>query len=411
MNESYPDVLTGIRVVEMAQFVFVPVAATLLADWGADVVKIEHPVRGDAYRGLVSQGIGATADGVNLSMELANRGKRSVAIDVQGATGHALLLRLLEGADVFVTNFLPRTLAKLGLDVDDVRRVNPGIVYARGHGFGTRGPDAGKPAYDSTAFWARGGVAMTQTPPDLTEPLPQRGALGDRYGAVHLAYGIAAALLRRERTGEPSVVDVSLLSTAIWMMGSDVLAAIGGQRPTPPPSGHAAGRAVPNPLANSYRCADGRSLMVCCLQPDRYWRELVTVLGCPDSAEDPRFADAATRGQHAGECVELLAELFGRHDLAHWRAAFDTTDIPWAPFQYLDEVLADPQIEANGYLANVETDGGPSYRMPTGAVQFDEQPPALRRAPEHGEHTEAVLLDLGLDWSHIADLKAEGVIP
>ena len=220
------DMFAGVRVVEVAQFVFVPVTGALLADWGADVVKIEHPVTGDGYRGLATQGIGASSGTVNVSWEMANRGKRSVALDLKSAAGREILLALVANADVFLTNSLPSSLDRLGLGVDELRAVNPSLVYARGHGYGARGPEADKPAYDATAFWARGGLGDTLTPIGLEQPIGQRGALGDRNGAVQLAFGIAAALFRKERTGEGSVVDVSLLSTAMWMLASDVMSAL-----------------------------------------------------------------------------------------------------------------------------------------------------------------------------------------
>src|ERR1700759_5231272 len=216
--------------VELAQWVLVPGAGALLADWGADVVRIER-LEGDPYRGLATQGIGTDRGGVNLSMALANRGKRSIALDLQHAEGRAALHKLLESADGFLPSLLPGALGRLGLDSDALRERYPKLIYARGHGFGIRGPDANQPGYDSSAFWARGGLAHILTPPDRDYPISQRGALGDRSGATALAFGIAAALLKRSRTGAGSVVDVSLLGTAMWTLSSDVLAALGGDEP------------------------------------------------------------------------------------------------------------------------------------------------------------------------------------
>lgn len=402
-------IFDGVRVVELAQFVFVPVTGALLADWGADVIKIEHPVTGDGYRGLVTQGIGASAGSVNLSMELANRGKRSVALDVKAPEGRTVLLRLVEQADVFLTNMLPTSLDRLGLGVADLRAVNPRLVYARGHGYGVRGPDAGKPAYDATAFWARGGLGDTLTPQGLAEPIGQRGALGDRNGAVQLAFGIAAALFRRERTGEGTVVDVSLLATAMWMLASDVLAALQGTyRPTRLAE---PGERVlpPNPLTANYRCADGRFLALCFLQPDRYWPDLCRAIGRPELATDPRFADIRARAEHAAECVEILEEAFARRTLAEWREALADEQFPWEPMQSVTELVEDRQVIANGYLGSVD-DGEVHFALPTGAVQFDEQPASLRRAPAHGQHTDEVLLELGYGWDQIVDLKLAEVV-
>jgi crotonobetainyl-CoA:carnitine CoA-transferase CaiB-like acyl-CoA transferase len=403
------DMFGGVRVVELAQWVFVPVAGALLADWGADVLKIEHPEGGDGYRGLMSQGIGPSGGGVNLAMEMANRGKRSVAIDLKTADGRAALLRIVADADVFLTNFLPGALDRLGLGVDDLRAVNPRLIYARGHGYGVRGPDADSPAYDATAFWARGGLGETLSPQGLPEPIPQRGAVGDRNAAVQLAFGISAALFRRERTGEGSVIDVSLLATAMWMLTSDVLSATQGSfRPTPAMDGDRV--LPPNPLTANYQCADGRWLALCCLQPDRYWRDLCEVIDRPDLAADPRFADITVRTEHRDACIEALTETFARHTLAEWKDRLVGSRIPWAPFQRVDDLLEDRQVVANGYVATVERDGLEPYRLPTGAVQFDETPAAVRAAPELGAHTDDVLLAAGYSWDEIIDLKTKGSV-
>ena len=224
------DAFDGVRVVELAQWVFVPVAGALLADWGADVVRIERP-EGDPYRGLASQGIGTDSGGVNLSIALANRGKRSVALDLRRDAGRTVLEQLLGTADVFLTNFRPGALQRLDLDAETLTQRYPSLVYARGHGYGVRGPDADRPGYDSSAFWARGGLAHVLTPPGMEQPIGQRGAMGDRNGAMALAFGIAAALLKRTHSGRGSIVDVSLLGTAMWTLSSDVLSALQGQRP------------------------------------------------------------------------------------------------------------------------------------------------------------------------------------
>ena len=271
----------GVRVVELAQWVFVPVAGALLADWGAEVVHVE-PKEGDPYRGLASQGIGTERGGVNLSLALANRGKRSLALDIRHERGLSVLHRLLESADVFLTNLRPRALQRAGLASDELARRYPALVYARGHGYGVKGPDADNAGYDATAFWARGGMAHMLTPPERDYPLGQRGAMGDRNGALALAFGIAAALLKRARTGTGSVVDVSLLSTAMWTLSSDLLAALGGDEPRP-----SSGRGpMINPLVGVYRTKDDRHIQLVFLQPDRYWPDFCRVIGRADLLDD-----------------------------------------------------------------------------------------------------------------------------
>lgn len=396
----------GVRVVELAQWVFVPVAGALLADWGADVIRIER-LDGDPYRGLASQGIGTDSGGVNLSMALANRGKRSVALDLRKPAGLDALHDLLATADVLLTSLRPGALDRLGLGAEAVRERYPTLVYARGNGFGVNGPDADQPGYDSSAFWARGGVGHILTPDDRDYPISQRGAMGDRNGAMALAFGISSALLKRTRTGEGSVVDVSLLATAMWMLSSDLLAALNGGV-VHRPSGRTA---LMSPLTATYRTKDGRHVQLMLLQGDRYWPDFCRTVDRPDLADDERFADMAARRTNAPACVAELDAIFAEHTLDEWKAILAKLDAPWAPIQSVEELVDDPQVLANGYVGDVDTGDGTSYRLPTVPVQFDGCPPELRRAPEHGEHTEAVLAELGYDWDRIGELATDGVIP
>ncbi len=397
----------GIRVVELAQWVFVPVAGALLADWGADVVRIDR-LEGDPYRGLATQGIGTDGGGgVNLSVALANRGKRSVALNLQTEEGQRVLHQLLENADVFLTSFRPDALSRLGLDAETLCARYPSIVYARGNGYGVRGPDAGMAGYDASAFWARGGVAHVLTPADREYPIGPRGALGDRNGGMALAFGIATALLKRARTGKGSVVDVSLLATAMWTLSSDILSAMQGAKPRA-----AAGRGpVFNPLVNTYRTSDGRHIQLVFLQSDRYWAPLCELVDRTDLRDDPRFVDHQARDAHRDECAAALDEVFASRTFEEWKELLRKLDAPWAPVQAVEELLTDPQVLANDYIGEVVVEGKPTYRLPAVPVQFDERPPDLRGAPEHGEHTEAILLELGYDWEDISRLQDASVIP
>ena len=303
------DAFEGVRVVELAQWVFVPVAGALLADWGADVVRVER-IEGDPYRALATQGIGTDSGGVNLSVALANRGKRSIALDLQTDRGLAVLHELLESADVLLTSLRPGALSRLGLDADTVRERYPSLIYARGNGFGVRGPDANAAGYDASAFFARGGLAHVLTPPERDYPIAQRGAMGDRNGAMALAFGISAALLKRGRTGKGSVVDVSLLATAMWTLSSDLLAALNGAPVTRVP-----GRGPqPNPVVGAYRTKDGRHIQLVFLESDRYWPDFCRAIGRDDLVDDPRFVDLAARREHSDACVaELDAEFAAPH--------------------------------------------------------------------------------------------------
>jgi len=397
----------GVRVVELAQWVFVPVAGALLADWGADVVRIERP-EGDPYRGLMTQGIGTDSGGVNLSIALANRGKRSIALDLRTEGGREILEKLIATADVFLTNFRPGALQRLGLDAETLTERHPSLIYARGHGFGVRGPDADNPGYDASAFWARGGLAHVLTPPELDRPIGQRGAMGYRNGAMALAFGMSAALLERTRTGKGSVVDVSLLATAMWTLSSDVLAALQGAQPR---SMSMSSSGYVNPLVGVYSTKDARHISLVFLEADRYWPDFCRLIGRDDLIDDPRFVDLAARQEHAEECVALITDEFASRTFAEWKALLSTIDAPWAPVQAVEELLDDPQVIANDYIGDVDAEGGPSYRLPSVPGQFDGAGPALRRAPEHGEHTEMVLQELGYSWDDIGALQAGGVIP
>ncbi|PXW32774.1 UNVERIFIED_CONTAM: crotonobetainyl-CoA:carnitine CoA-transferase CaiB-like acyl-CoA transferase [Williamsia faeni] len=395
------NVFDGVKVVELAQWVFVPVAGALLSDWGADVIKVESPTAGDPYRGLVEQGVTTGTERVNYSIELANRGKRSIGLDLKNPEGREIFYKMIAEADVFLTNFRSSALDRLGLSVDELRKRNPQLIYARGHGFGVRGPDKDIPAYDNTAFWSRGGMAHVLTPEGLDYPLSPRGAFGDRQAAMNLAFGVSGALFRRERTGEPSVVDVSLLASAMWTLGSDMLGALQGQEPR----ARSSRGQGPNPLGNVFRTQDGRHITLALLQPDRYWAELCDVLGQPELFGDSRFATITTRAENRVDCLKTLDEIFASRTYSDWVVRFEKSDMPWAPVQSVEEVLVDPQVVANGYLSTVESDNGAELTFPNGPVQFDEGPPDLRRAPEHGANTEEILLELGFDWGNIVELK------
>jgi crotonobetainyl-CoA:carnitine CoA-transferase CaiB-like acyl-CoA transferase len=401
------DVLAGIRVVEVASWTFVPISGAVLSEWGADVIKVEHPSSGDPQRGLVSSGLIPGGGGVNFMFEIPNRGKRSVGLDLSTDGGRELLYRLVETADVFVTNYLPDVRRRLRIDVDDLRARNPNVVYVRGTGQGTRGPDAGKGGFDGASFWGRAGLAMAFKDPAADWPVDQRPAFGDVMGGLTIAGGIAAALLRRERTGTPSVVDVSLLNLGLWSLGPEVTSAKLYEDVEIPTFDR---DTLPNPLVGTYPTKDGRFVILVLLQADRYWPDLCQHLDRPDLLDDPRFKDGAARYEHRRECIEVLRGVFRTRTYDEWRERLQTLEGVWAPLQTPLEVHDDPQAVANGYLEPITTSTGAEFRLPANPVQFDETPPEVRGAPEHGEHTDEVLLELGLTYDEIIEHKVTGAV-
>ncbi|HVV29885.1 MAG TPA: CoA transferase [Mycobacteriales bacterium] len=399
------DVLRGVKVLEVAQWWFTPSAGAILREWGAEVIKVEHPVHGDPQRGLVTSGMMPNALDINYMVEQSNRGKRSIGLDIGKPQGREILDRMIDWADVFLTNFLPDSRAKYRIDVEDVRARNARIIYARGHGAGHRGPEREKGGFDAASFWARGGVAYHLTADGAPAPVQQRPAFGDGTAALSLAGAVSAALFGRERHGEPSVIDVSLLGTALWVMSPDVVAAGVIDGGLPPMTREA----IANPIANCYRTGDGRWLWFAMLQSDRYWPELCERLERPDLITDERFSSASARAANLAACMAELEQTFARQPLAHWQQQLADVEGVWSTVQSAAELHTDPQVLANGYLPEVDY-GSKAHRLVANPAQFDEQPPELTPAPEMGQHTEEILLEFGSDWEQIAALKEAGVV-
>ena len=343
-------------------------------------------------------------------MEHANRGKKSLGLDLTDPAGRDLLYRLAAISDVFLTNKMAGVRKKLQIEVDDIRAHNPNIVYVRGTGYGNRGPDADAGGYDSLGFWARSGVAHSVTPSDLPQPLNQPGpAFGDSIGAMTIAGGISAALLHRERTGEAQVVDVSLLSTAMWALGGTIAVSQDiGMAWQAPPSGEPA--APFNPLIGYFGTADGRFIMFSMLQGFHYWPEVCERLGRTDLVDDPRFDTAEHLMENAAAGAEIVRAEIKQYTLDEIKARLTGMRGQWAIVQDTIEIGDDPQVVANGYLQELEWDGY-KYKLVATPVQFGEEVSVPGKSPEFNEHGDEILTEqLGLDWDTVIDLKVKGVV-
>lgn len=398
--------LEGIKIVEVAMWAFVPVTGGILSDMGADVIKVEPP-SGDPIRGLR---IGGTDVGraIDFSWESYNRGKRSITLDLKMDAGRAVLMKLLEDADVLITNLLPRARRAMGIDEETIRARFPRLIYATGSGVGQNGPEKEKGGFDAITFWARGGIASAMTDADAEHPVNAPGpAFGDALSGSMLAGGVCAAVAKRALTGEASSVDVSLLGAAMWGMQRFIAHATdAGIERFPRPKG---GRPR-NVLVNSYRTSDGRFVALCMLQADKYWARFCEVAGRPDLATEPRYADERARTENLDACVADLKALFASKPLAEWRAILGGQEGQWDVVQHVGEMKDDVQVQANSYVQQVDYGDGTTIPLVSVPMQFDGQALAARRSPELGADSDAILASLGYDEDAIIDLKVQGVV-
>jgi crotonobetainyl-CoA:carnitine CoA-transferase CaiB-like acyl-CoA transferase len=398
--------LAGFRVLDVSTHGVVPIAGSILADWGADVIKVEDAVRGDVMRGGTVWGVPSPPGGSGHLYHAFNRGKRAAAIDLKHPRGHEALLRLAARSDVFLTSFLSGVRKRLRIDVDDIRARKPDIIYARNTGRGTRGPFAELGGFDATSFWSRAGLADATSAPE--QPIPTAmpsPAFGDSQTGFALASGVVAALLHRERTGNALVVDTALLNTGMWTMQAAIVAAtLMGTPDMRRPS-----RGSNAPLVNSYRTRDGRFVHLC-MDQQHYWPSFCDAVGRPEWKSDPQLASHEAREQNADHCVKLVEELFAQRSLAEWQDVLAGQRGPFDPVQKVGELARDPQVVANGFMAEVQDELGRTLSLVAPPVQFDGEPYRTRRGPRHGEHTDEVLAEVGYEMDEILQLKIDGAI-
>jgi crotonobetainyl-CoA:carnitine CoA-transferase CaiB-like acyl-CoA transferase len=397
------DALEGVRVLEVAGWMAGPGAAAMMADLGADVIKVE-PLRGDAMRGAIRQPEVTDRAPLDASFQHDNRGKRGIAVAVNKPEGADLVRRLAAASDVFLCNLLPRRQAKYGLDSASLFAVNPRLVHATLTGYGVEGPDVERAGYDITAFFGRGGIIDSMTEPGNQAPRI-RPAVGDHAAALSLFASVLAALRLVERTGKGQVVDVSLLQTAAWTMSTDLSATL-VDGVNPPRTGR---RSRNHALHGPFRCADERWILLFMPEP-HWWPRFCQAVGRPEWIDDPRFPDIPTRRANMSELTDLMDALFAERSLAGWGALFDEQGFIWGPGSTIADFAADPQAEAVGLFPTVEHPDGAfrTIAAPFSIAGADVRPRGP--APEIGQHTAEVLGDLGLDAAELHRLAEAGIL-
>jgi len=397
MSES---LFAGLKVIDCASWIAGPAAATILSDFGADVIKIEPPGTGDPWRASTPVP-GKTTD---YYWQLTSRNKRSLAVDLKHADGLAVLYRLLATADVFITNFPLPVRERLKIAASHVLPLNSRLIYASLTAYGEQGEEAERTGFDSTAYWARTGLMDMVRATKNTEPVRSVPGMGDHPSATALYAAIVTALYRRERTGKGGVAQSSLLQNGVWANACFIQSRLCGEHvPHRAPRAHA-----PNPLANHYRCRDGRWFIMALFNEQRQLRGFLAAIGCSHLADDERFATSAARKQNAGALVQILDEVFAQRDLAEWRTVMAAAGVTFGGVSSVDETSSDPQLQQVGALVPFADGKGLTVSSP---FHLDgETKVAPRRAPSVGQHTEDVLQEAEFSTCDIARLRGLGVL-
>lgn len=403
------DIMDGVRVIEVAEHTFAPAGGVVFADWGADVIKIERTTGGgDPARNL--RLLQRPGQKLNNFFEVANRGKRSMALDLTRTAGQEILYDLIRGADVFITSLRGDARAKLGIEPATLMKVNPKLIYARASGYGVRGPMADHGGFDYPSSWCRSGSGFVQTPADGSRPPMQPGSVGDLTGGATLAGAIAAALFRRERTGRGAVVDLSLFGMGAYIMTQAITGASLAASVAPSTAASAPPAGSGMPLVRLYQTSDGRWLHLCFLQ-DRWFADLARRVDREDLLNDPRFADEQSKFLNGEALMAELDGTFAEKTLAEWSQRLFGMEGVWAPLQSPAEVLQDVQALENGIVTPVTDQDGDTYYAAATPGQFDERTVgALRSSPAYGQHTDELLGELGLGAGRIAALRATKVL-
>ncbi len=392
--------LAGVRVVEVAHYVAVPAAGALLADLGADVIKVEQP-GGEIYRHGRPRLAGYDSDfPENPPFHMDNRGKRSIVLDLTRPEARDALLRLIDGAEIFITNLLPGRRERFGVDHATLLARHPRLLMGAISGFGHGGEAADRPAFDYAVYWARSGM-MDVMRDEGVPPSLQRPAVGDHAAAVNLVCGLMVAMRVRDTTGAGQYVDVSLLQTGLHILGTDVANALVTDQPT---RRHDR-RAAPNPLWNSYPVAEGRWLLLVMIDSDRYWSRFCAAIERPGLEADSRYENGFQRMAHCRELIATLEEVFAQRSLEAWRVRLDEKNLIWGPVQSVDEAARDPLAREMGYFYEIEHPTGGRFDTVAPPFRIEGTPLGAKRAapPLHADAAE-ILREAGLDDAEIEKL-------
>jgi len=396
--------LEDIRVIEVGNWVAAPSAGAILADLGADVIKVE-PLRGDAMRGMFRPA--RSSDGqstIDAPFQVDNRGKRSIAVALDQPEGARLVGRLIAGADIFLTNLLPERQARFGLDPKTTLEINPRVVHATLTGYGATGPDAGRPGFDVTAFFGRGSVIDSMTDPGQTAPYPRPGQ-GDHVAGLALLSGILSALRLVDRTGRGQVVEVNLFGTAAWTMATDLSSVlVDGREPSKRDRRHST-----TALANRYRCADDRWLFL--NMPDAiWWSRFCAAVNVENLLDDPRFRTSKDRYDNMPDLLDVLDVLFAGRTLHEWTQILDDAKLIWGPATTLAELAEDPQATAVALFPNIELHEQNIRTVAAPLTIRDANVRPRGAAPEIGQHTLEILASIGLSPDEIRALADANVV-
>jgi crotonobetainyl-CoA:carnitine CoA-transferase CaiB-like acyl-CoA transferase len=399
--------LEGIRVLDVSEAGLAPVTCRILADMGAEVIKVERTEGGDQTRGILKISGNVPIYDINYVLEFYNMNKKGITLDLKKKEGREILYKLVEKSDVFVCNFRPHALMDLKLEYKDISKINPKIIYAHLSGYGLHGPEKDVGAYDFVGYWARSGVMASLGEPGT--PLPfQVPGFGDNTTGMYSACAIMMALFHRERTGEGQEVCISLVGGGIWSMGivlSSVLAT-GLEYP------RLSRWDQSNPIFNSYECADGKWIQLACIQGDRYWTGVCQALELARFENDPRFCTHEMRMKNNKELIVILDNVFKTRTRAEWMERLAKENIIWSVVKTPAEVAGDPTPWADGYFREIDHPAGKKLKVIMPPWQFSRTPTTIRStAPEFSQHTEEVLSEtLGMSWDEITALKEKKVI-